>query len=235
MNWKTLGDIAQNCAIGELSKFGLGVAMPLSDNYPFDLIVIAGTKLFKVQVKGSSMDGSVPNAVTFSMKRTNFYNGERKTYAKNDVDVYGLYDFKRNILHLIPYSDVNESISIRYDEVKNKNSGKYNFAKNTQITQQRVKDVFDFDVPDFSTIRSKFIRNKYSCICECCGNEFKSSRKTARFCGNDCRGEFFRKVPRPSKDVLKIDIETLPFVQIGAKYGVSDNSIRKWAKIYGLL
>ena len=37
-----------------------------------------------------------------------------------------------------------------------------------------------------------------------------------------------RKVPRPSYDQLKADLETMSFCAVGRKYGVSDNAIRKW-------
>ena len=39
---------------------------------------------------------------------------------------------------------------------------------------------------------------------------------------------------RPSREELKLLLQQLPFVQIGAKYGVSDNAIRRWCKSYGL-
>lgn len=39
-----------------------------------------------------------------------------------------------------------------------------------------------------------------------------------------------QKVPRPSLDVLLIDIANLGYCGTGRKYGVTDNSIRKWVK-----
>lgn len=39
---------------------------------------------------------------------------------------------------------------------------------------------------------------------------------------------------RPSRESLKNDIRKLPFLQIGKKYGVSDNAIRKWCIQYNL-
>jgi hypothetical protein len=40
-----------------------------------------------------------------------------------------------------------------------------------------------------------------------------------------------RKVERPSLDILLKDIEEIGYKGTGRKYGVSDNSIRKWIKI----
>lgn len=43
-----------------------------------------------------------------------------------------------------------------------------------------------------------------------------------------------RKAVRPTREELKDLIRTTPFVQIGKKYGVSDNAIRKWCDNYEL-
>lgn len=39
---------------------------------------------------------------------------------------------------------------------------------------------------------------------------------------------------KPRKEVLLEEIKTTSFVQLGKKYGVSDNAVRKWAKNYGI-
>ena len=39
---------------------------------------------------------------------------------------------------------------------------------------------------------------------------------------------------RPDREELKSLIRSMPFVQIGKKYGVSDNAIRKWCDFYNL-
>lgn len=43
-----------------------------------------------------------------------------------------------------------------------------------------------------------------------------------------------RNVIRPDKTDLLKDLKVLSFVQVGNKYGVSDNAIRKWLKVYGV-
>lgn len=40
---------------------------------------------------------------------------------------------------------------------------------------------------------------------------------------------------RPSKEQLAQEIDSMSFIALGKKYGVSDNAVRKWAKAYGLL
>jgi len=44
-----------------------------------------------------------------------------------------------------------------------------------------------------------------------------------------------RKVNRPSKDQLKKDINSMYWLEIGRKYQVSDNAVRKWARNYDLI
>jgi hypothetical protein len=44
-----------------------------------------------------------------------------------------------------------------------------------------------------------------------------------------------RKVQRPTKEELSQDMQSMSFLAIGRKYGVSDNSIRKWARQYEIL
>jgi hypothetical protein len=41
-----------------------------------------------------------------------------------------------------------------------------------------------------------------------------------------------RKTQRPDYNTLKNEIELLGYVKTGKKYGVSDNSVRKWIKFY---
>ncbi len=45
-------------------------------------------------------------------------------------------------------------------------------------------------------------------------------------------GFWYRKVARPSFDKLSQDVKKLGYTGTGKKYGVSDNAVRKWLKIY---
>jgi hypothetical protein len=63
--------------------------------------------------------------------------------------------------------------------------------------------------------------------CEC-GNPVHGKNKTCAICTNIKQ----RKVERPQYTQLLIDIEKLGYRGTGLKYGVSDNSIRKWKKHY---
>lgn len=72
----------------------------------------------------------------------------------------------------------------------------------------------------------------YHHVCPRCQQTYETSTKQRRFCSLKCRDENSRKCQRPSKEELQKMVSDLPMVQIGKKYGVSDNAIRKWCRSY---
>jgi len=68
--------------------------------------------------------------------------------------------------------------------------------------------------------------NKKRYYCQFCGNDVTKGKNRCQKCYKNS----LRKVERPSLAQLKIDIENLGYSGTGRKYGVSDNSIRKWIK-----
>jgi group I intron endonuclease len=69
--------------------------------------------------------------------------------------------------------------------------------------------------------------NKY---CVDCGVKIAYGATRCR----TCHDKHQRVVERPSREELKQLIRTTPFTTIGKQYGVSDNAVRKWCKIYNL-
>ena len=61
-----------------------------------------------------------------------------------------------------------------------------------------------------------------------CGKAIKRRSTTCY----DCMHKNQRRAERPSFEVLKQELETSNYSAVGRKYGVSDNSIRKWMKQY---
>lgn len=66
--------------------------------------------------------------------------------------------------------------------------------------------------------------------CQRCGIQIT---RRATYCP-ECSSIIQRKTDRPSREELKNQIRELPFTQIGKKYGVTDNTIRKWCDAYSL-
>lgn len=69
-------------------------------------------------------------------------------------------------------------------------------------------------------------------ICPVCGKEFIPKDSTSKYCSVECY-HIDTKGNRPSLLQLIRDFQELrSFIQVGKKYGVSDNAVRKWCKLY---
>lgn len=74
-------------------------------------------------------------------------------------------------------------------------------------------------------------------LCPVCNVKYKDVK--ADMCV-DCRSKFNNEfikdtnIKRPNREVLKDKIRKNNFTTIGEEYNVSDNTIRKWCKFYGL-
>ena len=237
MNKKEIGDMGCNCVIGELAKYGVGVAFPLSDNYPFDIIALAGNSLFKVQVKSSS--SLYQGAIAFKLTTSNFHNGKKYNYSSSEIDIFALYDLVNYKAYLVPFKDTigKSTFNIRIMPPKRKIAISYNYAENYIISKERIREIFKFEQPDFiNNIHNKEhkrYKNKiHNCICKACNKEFSSEEYGSKYCSRECLSFYQQKVPHPTKEQLIEDLNNSSMVKLGLKYGVSGNTIKKWANKY---
>lgn len=86
-----------------------------------------------------------------------------------------------------------------------------------------------------TTYRGKNKKNKVEKLstkkiykCSSCNVQLFGKCKT-NLCSN-CYHKTQRKVERPSKEQLLQEIENTSYTEVGRKYGVSDNAIRKWIR-----
>ncbi len=75
-----------------------------------------------------------------------------------------------------------------------------------------------------------------------CSKTFVPKHIRHRYCSQSCWGAVAatvyrgtshvetRKVDRPSYEQLMADVESMSFLAVGRKYGVSDNAVRKWIR-----
>lgn len=96
-----------------------------------------------------------------------------------------------------------------------------------------LPEQFDTFNEAYSTYKSPPVVYKNNC--KQCSVEFIANEKNRKYCSPTCYNLATRKVNRPSKEELQKLIETTSWVQIGKQYGVKDNSVRKWAKLYKLI
>jgi hypothetical protein len=78
-------------------------------------------------------------------------------------------------------------------------------------------------------------------VCPSCNGLFRPSGPRQRYCSHRCwaRSDAMsainlrqRRVERPTYEQLLADLRELSWVAVGAKYGVSDNAVRKWLQRY---
>lgn len=103
--------------------------------------------------------------------------------------------------------------------------------------EQFLKDVEEYggrelEVSDIHWKNQTQIPKQFEKVCEFCKNKFTTRIEKEKFCSQECWHNQSRKCERPSKEELLVLIETMSFVAVGKKFGVSDNSIRKWCKNY---
>lgn len=106
------------------------------------------------------------------------------------------------------------------------------FATNADHTSYHhaLNDHTDYELRYISGVYyCKILSKSTKTICPCCG---KRKSQGAEFCF-DCRQQK-RRINLPDKRTLIQDLQHLSILAIGKKYGVSDNAVRKWLKIYNL-
>ena len=118
----------------------------------------------------------------------------------------------------------------------------YVLLKNTTISQKDIAQKFQVGQDVISTINNgKSRRNddwtypirnnkKELCFCTDCGIQITSGSIRC----NSCEKKRQRRTEWPTREELKQMIRTTSFLEIGRKFGVSDNSIRKWCINYNL-
>lgn len=82
---------------------------------------------------------------------------------------------------------------------------------------------------------SKYLLPFVSRQCPRCDKIFETKNENQKFCCTLCSYLASRKVERPSKDDLTELLAFMTWVDIGKKFGVSDNAVRKWARKYQII
>lgn len=202
-------------AIAYYGTNGYTVSLPLNDTQDYDLIVDDGETLKKVQVKSTSS----------RTKRGYSYVSLRNTGGTKGT-VYGrVVDSDIDILFI-----VTEKLEL-YEIPK---SELYDLSSITLIPERQK-----FRVDSIPTVYEREeralkddTRRKKTGICSVCGKPIYKSSLTGKC--DICYKLSTRKVDRPSKEILLSEILENPMTQVAQRYGVSDNTIRKWCRQYGL-
>ena len=138
MNWKEKGEKGERIAIGELAKFDINIAIPLSDNLPFDFIAIYNDKLYRVQVKSSERKGDYTE---FDMRTNNWYSKTSKKYTKNEIDIMLLCDYEYIFILSHNEFDNRGHFTIRYSKEKQWGNNQH-FFEDFVLSKKRIQETF---------------------------------------------------------------------------------------------
>lgn len=130
---------------------------------------------------------------------------------------------------------------VEYDRIRDEIIASYGFT----IRRFSASDILKYGASivlandsELVGIMSNHIDLRKEKICVECGGIHYTPNMT---CSSECSALYIgkinmaqRKVERPDAETLTALMETESFVSIGKKFGVSDNSVRKWCKAYGI-
>lgn len=107
----------------------------------------------------------------------------------------------------------------------------FNYVYKNDFVEKLLCDIHNIsDDPDYEYLKPYF--KKAIIIYKCSCGEIK--HKSSEHC-RKCNNKMLRRTKWPTKDELSVLLNKSNYTQIGKKYGVSDNAVRKWAKIYELI
>lgn len=140
-NKKQLGEIGERISIGELSKYGVDIILPMSDNLPFDFVVYYNNKFYKCQVKTTAKK-TINGSLCFSLTSNNWNSGKIHKYDSNIVDVMVCCDLET--IYLFPEKEVENKtiITIRKTKANNGQVKNIHFASDCVISKERIDYVF---------------------------------------------------------------------------------------------
>jgi hypothetical protein len=97
---KALGELAELAFTYKAASLGFGVARPLGDNEAFDVILNAGHRLWRVQVK-STYHLSKNGDYSFHALRAPV-RGRRRNYTADSIDVLAAWVMPLDVWYIIP-------------------------------------------------------------------------------------------------------------------------------------
>ena len=212
--------------LSELVNYGI-VSIPYGNSARYDCILDIQGDLYKIQIKSVNQISDDIILVPFSNTRMSANGPVKKAYTSTDVDFMCIG--YHNQVYLFPTSMAKRELTVRIT--------KDNLTANSHYLEDyRIEKVLDIDLKTWVSLKEEtrktngFNLRNPQYTCPCCGTPVSTK---GAMCINCARLES-RKVERPNREELKKLIRTTPFTRIAEKYGLTDNSIRKWCKGYNL-
>lgn len=150
--------------------------------------------------------------------------------SKYDIVSYQRMGYKNGITTVLYYGNAKTYKIILEDYI---NASPYHLQRKLETANRIIEAI---DIKDNRKMVSEKAQNNLKEIrcnfCVDCGKIISASSTRCKSCRS--KQPQYRKVQRPSRNVLKDEIRNTSFLQIGKRYGVTDNAVRKWCKGYNL-
>lgn len=107
---------------GDLLRRGYKIAIPYGEDCDFDLILIRGERLERVQIKYTESDGAVIDVKCFSHSLTNGKIRKTKHYTAKTIELLAVYDHTSARSYYVPAGELGEGrshLSLRLKPAKN--------------------------------------------------------------------------------------------------------------------
>lgn len=134
LNSKHRGALTELQVMTYLFELGYQVSIPFGDNARYDLVLDINNKLYKVQVKTSSLEQEGVYKIDCSRMRVNRGENVRKHYTSEEVDFFATMINGR--CYLIPQLEVSDSKRLRFAKPKNGQTKGITFAKDYEAEVQ---------------------------------------------------------------------------------------------------
>ena len=137
LNSKQKGNLTELQCLSAFVEQGCGVSLPYGDNSKYDFIADIDGRLFKIQVKTSSLKDE--NAIAFSCRTThvNCKGVKNERYSPNEVDFFATY--WNNQCYLVPVKECSATKTLRFAPPKSGQLKGITFAKDYELQKQLKK------------------------------------------------------------------------------------------------
>lgn len=211
--------------LSELVNYGV-VSIPYGNSGRYDCIIDIEGDLYKIQIKSVNQINDDTLMVPFSNTRMSANGTVKKEYTSDEIDFIGIvYNYN---LYLFPTGIASTALTVKITNQNLKNNSHF-------LEDFRIEKILDIDLKTWISLKEETRKMnganhqaKYKC--SVCGAPVA---KENNLCIN-CARIASRKVERPTREILKEKIRHQSFTAIAKEYTVTDNSIRKWCRSYGL-
>lgn len=135
LNLKGKGDLAELMVAADLLRRGHKIAIPYGEDCDFDLVLIRGKRLDRVQVKYTESDGAVITVRCRSHSLTNGKIRRTKQYTAATIDLLAVYDLTSDRCYYLPAGELGAGRSILHLRLRPTKNGQ---TRGTRLAEDYV-------------------------------------------------------------------------------------------------